>query len=233
MRTVGLVALIGLAGCTPLLPFHLGETATVLERRQVSLTVTAGGGDGTDLNQCCGGGAARVSVGVGRHLEVGAESAIMGAGDSDAGTVALSTKLRIKWGPLPYLALVGGLGAQGLVGYRNGNLDGGNPAIGGDVGLIASTPLLARTLRIYGAARLSFNIPAASDIYRSGGPTEGVVIPGGLALELGPRWRLYFEGGFLATFSQNRVISTADVRTNDWYGGYGAFSFAYVWGGPG
>src|SRR3954470_23750377 len=98
-----LAAAVLLAGCTPLVPFHLAETAETLKKGGVSLTVAGGGGGGRDVHGCCGGGAARVSVGVGRQMEVGVDLAAVG-GDPDNHEVSLLSKFRYKVGFGKYLA---------------------------------------------------------------------------------------------------------------------------------
>ena len=59
-----------LVACTPVIPFYFAESAETLKKGGVSLTAVGGGGGGRDIHGCCGGGAARVSVGVGRQMEV-------------------------------------------------------------------------------------------------------------------------------------------------------------------
>jgi hypothetical protein len=224
MRKLTLLLLVPcVAACTPLLPFHYAETAEVLDRGSVSLTAAIGGGTTNGIKDCCGGGAVRVRAGVGHNLEIGGELNAIGG----SGSVALATKLSLKYAPIPYVALLAGLGVVGQI--DTDQHTAGDPGVGADFGFVASTPLLARRLRVYGGARFSFVVPAAKDIYSAGGPTQGIMVPGGLSIEPHPRVRIFVEGGGLGGWSENRA-SGASVKTNGWYGGYGALAAAVVWG---
>src|SRR5258708_6596853 len=66
------IATLSTVGCTPPIPFFVAETADVLRRGDVSVTV-AGGAGGTAA-PCCGGGGVRMRVGVGARQEVGADA---------------------------------------------------------------------------------------------------------------------------------------------------------------
>jgi hypothetical protein len=213
-------------GCAPLVPFHFAETAETLKTKQVSLTVAAGGGGGRDVQDCCGGGSARVRVGVGHDMEVGAEFEAIGGRD----TKVLTGKASYKVGFLRHFALIAGLGAGGYVG------NGSPPAIlGADVAAVASSPPLVGLLSVYGGARFSFSLPVSGDFYK-GYPSQGFIIPVGLALSAGPRFRLYFEGGFMGGWNEGPGATMPPSTTyakptlSDWVGGYGALAASYTWG---
>lgn len=229
---LGLCAALGGAGCTPVLPMHFAETAEVIAKKEVSLTVSGGGGSASNVNNCCGGGAARVRVGVGHNMEVGVEAEVLGTGNSSAGTVVLGGKVSYKYAPIPYLAILAGVGAMGSFGVGMG-ASNGDAGLGADVGAVASTPVLAKLLRIYGGARFSFVVPARKDIYAGGGPTQGIIVPVGLSLEPSRRWRVYLEGGYLGGWSENNyAINGNRFGSINWNGGYGSLSLAYVWRSP-
>jgi hypothetical protein len=224
------IVVVSLGGCTPILPFHLAETAEILQRREVSLTVAGGGGGASNLGNCCGGGAARVRVGLGHRMELGVDTELIGSGTAGSGSLTLGGKVSYKLGLLPYLALLAGVGATGSIGF--GTTKNGEAGLGADVGLVASTPLIANRLRLYGGTRLSFVVPTAHDLYDAGGPTESLVVPVGLSIEPDRRWRIFLEGGYLGGFSQGHNGQPPMVFNNGWNGAYGALAVGYLWRGP-
>jgi hypothetical protein len=228
-RIVVALTVASLGGCTPILPFHLTETAETLNRRDVSLTAAGGGGGSSNLNNCCGGGAARVRVGLGHRMELGVDTYFIGSGKTASGSLTLGGKISYKVGFLPYLAFLAGVGATGSIGF--GTTKNGEAGLGADVGLVASTPLIAERLRFYGGTRLSFVVPVARDIYDAGGPTELFAVPVGLSVEPGAHFRIYLEGGYLGGFSQGYNGQPPTVFNNGWNGAYGALAFSYAWRG--
>src|SRR5205823_11106957 len=152
-----------LVACTPLIPFHFAETAETLKKGGVSLTVAGGGGGGRQPNQgdggrpiqgCCGGGAVRVSGGVGRQVELGFETAVIGGKRTTSGyndnEILVLNKLRLKVGLGQHLALLAGIGVSVA---SDATKNTGYAGFGSDIGLVWSTGLMARVLRIYGGAR--------------------------------------------------------------------------------
>jgi hypothetical protein len=219
MRTLTLVIVI--SGCTPIIPFHLAETAETMPRGAVSLTLAGGGGAGT-LQTGYGGGSARVSVGVGHKMEVGVETSLVGTPASHS--LEVLAKLRYKYGFHPNVALLAGIGATGNVDTSTGS---GTAGIGGDVGLVASTRPFHDVLRLYGGARFSFVFAAHRDPYDGGGPTQAFIVPVGLAFQTRPTWRIYLEGGLFGGFSEYRVADLRDL--GKWIGGYGLVAIAHHW----
>jgi hypothetical protein len=222
---------IALTACAPIIPFHFAETAETLGKKQASLTIAGGGGDGANGNgnkfveKCCGGGAVRVRVGVGHAQEVGVEGSVVGGGDLDSGGVYLLGKLSYKLGLTPNVALLAGTGLAGGASRSGRTTD---VALGADLALVLSTNRLARVLRLYSGARFSFIVPVAKDPHRSdiGAPTQAFVVPLGLSVEPTPSLRLYFEGAFFGGFSEPNI--DGPVTSQTWYGGYGTFALAFL-----
>jgi hypothetical protein len=230
------LALLALGGCTPVIPFYFAESAETLKKGAVSLTLAGGGGGGQSrraaggsdaltIQSCCGGGAARISGGMGRQMEIGVETAIVG-GDPANHNVNILTKFRYKVGFGKYLALVAGLGITGSV---DTNTSKGNAGLGPDIGLIWSTGLIGRVLRIYGGGRFTFVFALEKDFYGAGGPTQGFVAPLGLSFAVAHPLRLYVEGGVVGGWSENRANPSQPVDVYGWIGGYGLFALAYAW----
>ncbi len=241
-RWLTLVAVALTAGCTPIIPMHFGETAEVIAKKEISLTVSGGGGSGSatpvsggsanNVKDCCGGGAGRVRFGIGHNMEVGVEAEILGIGDTKGGDIILGGKVSYKYAPIPFLAILAGVGAVGTLGVNNNNKNG-DAGLGADIGVVASTPVLAKILRIYGGARFSFVVPVRGDIYAGGGPTQAIVIPVGISLEPNPRWRVYAEGGYLGGWSENNYAVNGNAFGSiNWNGGYAALNVAYIWRNP-
>lgn len=216
--------LIVVAGCTPLSatpPFHLTETTEVMKRGGVVVTPAFGGG-GMGLAGGVGGGG-RVRIGVGGRQEVGAEAAgyYVGNGQRHAGdpawegsTGAFGFKLSYKVAPVDYFAIVAGAGpGYGATGW----------ALGADLGVIFARP--RGVLRPYGGAVGTFAVPVGRALDKDGGSTGGFSIPVGLGIVLSPRYRLYFEAGFLAAWANN-----SPVQEN--FGGYGAVGLGIVFDRP-
>jgi hypothetical protein len=225
MRSVVLCVLVGSAGgCAPTIPFHLTETAAVLARHQVAISVTGGGGDGTSTNEklsvdrCCGGGALRARVGLGGRHEVGAELAVI-AGNGKGGPVFPTGKLRYKLGLGEHLAFLAGLGLAGRIDTSGGSANA--LYVGADAGLVASTSPLANIVQLYGGLRFTFSLPA-DDRFYANTPTQGFIVPAGLALRAGQYWQLYAEGGLIGGFSE-----PSRDQHYGWIGGYGAFAVEY------
>jgi hypothetical protein len=211
------------AGCAPTIPFAMVETADVLARNQVSVTIAGGGGGGSSITSnakssfCCGGGDLRVSVGVGRKQEVGADVAVLG----QHGALYPSGKLRHKVGLVRHLALVTGVGGSGAIALDAGGKN--SPLyLGADAALVASTDRIDG-MQLYGGLRATFALPASAQFYQNL-PTEGVTVPLGLAIHLGARGRLFIEAGLLVGASQYESQYTK-LETTAWVGGYGALAF--------
>jgi len=222
MRQLWILVVVG--GCTPLIPFHLAETAEVLKQGSVSLTVAGGGGGGRDVDKCCGGGSARVSVGVGRSSEVGFEASVVG-GAPDTHNVNLLTKFRYKLGFHKNLALLAGLGVIGAFDTQLSKND--RAGLGADVGVVASSDPIAGFLRVYGGARFSFVFGLEKDLY-DGVPTQAFVVPAGLSFQANPAWRFFLEGGLVGGWSEFRFENK--ISRGDWIGGYGLFAISHTWG---
>jgi hypothetical protein len=228
MRQSIVVVLAALAstgvGCAPTIPFHMTETAAVLVKKQVAITLAGGGGAGSDTNHlddhlpdCCGGGSLRLRVGVGHDQEVGAEVSVIGRGGGDA-AIYPAGKLRYKLGLGRHLAFVAGVGLSSYVNLDKQASTSDKTVVwaGADVGLVASTNRLGGIAQLYGGARFTFVVPTSSPFYQNL-PTQGFVVPVGVALTLSPSWQLFFEAGLLAGFSE-----TASDKHIGWLGGYGA-----------
>lgn len=228
-----------LGGCAPLgaaPPFHLMETAEVLQAGQVGITA-AGGGGYMGLDGSGGGGGLRVRVGVGARQEVGLEAAALAVdtGKADAkqpawiGTsAAYGAKFSWKGAPLGWLAAVGGFGvAHAATGS----------ALGGDLALVVSTPRALRGwLRPYGGVRATVAVPIDHDLYEAGGVTLGLVPAGGLSF-VPARWlRLFAEAGFLNAWSSLGSDLARDdpahrLYTTSYHGGvYGGAGATFVFG---
>ena len=227
MRSMALVGLLASGACTPVIPFYFAETAETLGKKDVSVSFAGGGGGAPNVDHCCGGGAIRFRVGLGHRMELGLETYALGAGTIGDGSLALGGKFSYKFAPIRYLALLFGVGATGTIGF--GKTANGEAGVGSDFGLVASTPLLGRILRIYGGGRFSFVVPAARDIYDTGGPTQAFIVPVGFSVEPDRHWRFLFEGGYLGGFSENRESHPPAATSIGWNNGYGLFAVAYVW----
>ncbi|HZS41820.1 MAG TPA: hypothetical protein VFF06_33555 [Polyangia bacterium] len=219
------VGVLTAAGCAPLSPsppFHFLETAEVLKKDEVALTLGAGGG-GLDFGSG-GGGALRVRAGVGSGQEVGLEATFLYA---DTGrcegpvpnapadckpwigqSFAFASKLAYKFAPTRWLALLAGAGfAQSAVGMTGG----------GDAGLVASYP--GRHVIPYAGARFTIGAPLGRDVHSAGGITPGVVAAGGLAVVAGHA-RLYVEAGYVEAWPE-KLDDHGVVTGHDGYpGGY-------------
>jgi hypothetical protein len=212
-----------LGACAPAIPFHFAETAETLKARQVSLTVAGGGGGGRDIHECCGGGSARVRVGIGHNMEVGGELDAIGG----KGTAVLSGKASFKFAPVDYFALIAGVGGSGTI---NTSGEGSSPLyLGTDVAALFSSRPLANLLRLYGGARFTFVLPTSGQFYQNL-PTQGFIVPVGLALALSPRWRLFFESGMTGGWSELANNMTNQIDRFNWIGGYGAIATSITWG---
>ena len=226
MRRSFLTALLGVLttiGCTPLVPFHLGESAEVLRRGQVSLSGSAGGGAAGQADPSTaslGGIGTRIRVGVGHHQELGAEGTAISSTVQRDG-VDWGAKLSWKGAPTSWFAAVLGFGYTHYIGS----------AVGADVALIFSSPTsVRRPVGIFAGARFSLAVPARSDVYREGGLTEALVFPVGMVIEPARAVRLYLEGGFIAAFSQAHadLDPVREVVHFTSYGGYGALTVAFL-----
>jgi hypothetical protein len=237
MRTFFLTGALLLAGCAPIFPFHLGETAEVLKPKQVRLQVAGGGGnigasrvglgpdDPTHLNDCCGGGSLSVRVGVGHGQEVGVETGVAWAGSVAPSTIGIlfAHKLSIQ----RWLALVTRTGfaadPQEVRGYWSS-----------DVALIGSTPLLRGVVSIYGGLRHGVSLRIdQSPVTTSAGVGGALILPLGLQFALGRVVRLFTEGGFLGSWNRGAVEAGLGTPpyTYAYYGGYGVIGFDFLFGG--
>jgi hypothetical protein len=229
--------LLLLVACTPIIPFYFAESAETLKKGGVSLTVAGGGGGGRQPNQgnggtpiqnCCGGGAVRVSGGVGRQVELGFETAVIGgkrtgSGYNDSELLVLN-KLRLKAGFGEHLALLAGVGVSV---FSDASKNTGYAGLGADIGLVWTTGLMARMVRIYGGARFSFVLPLKTNNYEAA-PTQDFIVPLGLSFALKPSVRLYVEAGLVGGFAEGG--GGYDVfETWPWIGGYGLCAVSYAW----
>jgi hypothetical protein len=222
------VLLLLLPSCAPTLPFHFTETAPVLSKRQVAVAFAGGGGDGTSTNtkinvdRCCAGGAVRVRVGLGGGHEVGAEVALIGAW-GQGGPLLPTGKLRYKLALGEHFAFLAGLGFAGRIDTAGGSANGA--FFGFDAGAVASTsPLAHHRLQLYTGARFTVSLPMESRFYENT-PTQGFVIPAGLAVRANERFVFFCEGGLTAGFSE-----PDHSDWHGWVGGYGALALEYTTG---
>jgi hypothetical protein len=220
VRRLLLAASLLLGACTVGPPLHFAETAAPLAKGVWRFQVAGGGGGARDVKECCGAGGLRVRVGVGRRHEVGAESSFGGGHE----IFSFASKLTWKYAPIDYFALIvatGGALTTGSTGSRS-------PAFSFDVGLLASTPVLAQRLRVYGGARAQLAIPLDTDLGGGNGLTNALAVPIGLSIGEGPT-RLFVEGGFLGAWTRYRDTNAPDgFSLFDLPGGYAALAFEYV-----
>lgn len=202
-----------LAGCTPGLPFLLAETADVLPKKQVAVDLGAGGGGFRGGSNCCGGGTARLRIGVGGKQELGVDFHVVGSGPY------LGGKLVWKIETARWLGVIFGAGAAG---DKGGSFAGG----GADLALVLSSRPFAGRLRIYGGARGGVLVPFHRDIYDGGGPTGWISLPVGLAIYASEPVQLFAEGAFLGAWAHNHLTADdqSQIARADFYGGYAALA---------
>jgi hypothetical protein len=206
--------LVVFAACTVPPPFHVLETPETLERRQLSLTAGVGGGTGDRVDACCGGAAARVRVGIGNEQEVGIDGDLVFSKSTLIGGFKLAYKKQAR----PHLAFVAGPGLM------FGGDSGKRIALGADVGAIVSTEL-GTDATLYGALRFSFAMPARSDVYATGGLSEALVLPIGVAYPFGNGARVLGEVGGIGALTQARDAMSV-VTTETAVGFYAAVALS-------
>ncbi len=187
-------------GCIPGPAWHLGETAAVHPRGEVSVTAAGGVGPygATDLTEnnlnggasVAAGGSVRVRVGVGHRQEVGVEASAAYPG-------AYSALVRWKIAPRDWLALVADVGGT----IRPG------PAIGTDVALVFSST--GPRVRVYGGPRVGI-----SELLSAYNFSETLTLAIGAWYQALPRVALFVEMGPVVGFSHT---SSHDYAA---YGGY-------------
>ncbi len=215
------------------MPTQLAESTEVLDWSKVGVTVAGGGGA---VAECCnnssnnspggfGGGEVRVRVGMGHGQEIGV-SAFGGAGSSNPINGAFGGKLAYKIAPLPWLAFVANGGAYDYIGWSN-NVS--NTAVfGGDLAAIVAGYVDSRGTQIYGGVRGAFAVPVFTGAH---GASESLTVPIGVMLKLSDLVRVFFEGGFVASWGQYRSESpppdnySADLTL---LGGYGTAAVQFV-----
>jgi hypothetical protein len=203
----------GALACSPLSPtppFHLAETARVLPHGRVGLSGAVGGAKFEDIGAGLGA-SARARVGVADRHELGVEWTIVRRMNHDDPTderpwlgpsTAVLGKAAWKVAFTSWLAATAGAGGSHSA---TGN------AMGGDLGLIASTPgLLADRFRPYGGMRGLVAVPVGRDRDEAGGVTEGLVIAGGSTWELSPEAHLLLELGYLEEWNKGYFSTEAD-----------------------
>ncbi len=212
---------LAVAACAPLsapIPFQLMQTADVLAENQVAFAV-GGGGGWEGLDGSGGGVTARVRAGAGHDQELGFEANLIVVDTGDPSPkqpgwigrnlVSFAAKAEHKWGPVPWFALLDGLG----VSYSATGM-----AFGGDVGFVVSLP--RGPVRPYGGVRLSLAIPAGRPLDSAGGVTVGLIPAIGLMLPMHPHVRAYLEAGAPCGWSG---VNAAHVDGHA--GVYGALGF--------
>jgi len=213
MRAVILALACG--GCIPAVPFVVGETAEVLEPREVSAAVYGGGGaftgTGSSGGGCCGGAMGRVRVGVGHAQEVGVEGGAYLDSGGAWGTAKLDWKLQLN----EHYALVAGVGTSFI---------GGLVGLGGDAGVIASTSPWRDRVRLYAGLRATMMVQTDGVISDGGG-----VLSGGVAYEPTRRLRVALEIGAVGGGFHDRQPNDFVPANAGWFGGYGAAVISYAW----
>jgi hypothetical protein len=210
------------AGCTPLVPFHLAETAESLPPRQVSLGGAAAVGSARHGDNAVGG-ALRARVGVGHRQEVGVETAAAATLNPNPAWT-FGGKLAWKISPRDWLAFVAGANVSVQQGWA--------VAMGPDAAVIlSSAPLtVVGRARVYGGLRLGVMFPSVHDVYADNGLTAVAVAPVGLAVEIGRSTRVFVEGGFAGASSFNHATPftyrPTEVYAHRFYGGYAVLAFS-------
>jgi hypothetical protein len=216
LLVVGALTFSGCAPLSPTPPFHFLETAEVLKKDEVGITLGAGGG-GIDWGGA-GGGTLRLRAGLGGGQELGVEGTALYAdtghcsGKCDAWigqSVAFATKLAYKVAPTRWLAFLFGAGlSTSAIGTTGG----------GDAGLVISAP--TRWIQPYAGARFTFGVPIARDVSSRGGFTPALVAAGGFAIPI-RRVRIYGEAGYLQAWPEEYDPQRGWYR-DSFPGGYAA-----------
>lgn len=205
-----------LADCTPTIPLATLETAETLEARTVTVSA-AGGAGGGNGGICCGGGMARVRVGIGGRQELGADVAVLDDGNS----ADVGAKLAYKHGLTSNLAILAGAG--GTHGSVYGN------SAGVDAAFVASTG--SAVLQYYGSLRVSLAVPVREDLYSDGGLAQVGSLALGITHSIGMPIRLFAEvGGIGATSERYDFIDTSKKGTYTSEGFYLAGGLTYAFG---
>ena len=232
MKRLAALALMWV-GCTQPIAPQFAETAEVLKRGKLGLTVSGGGyGDGIPYQSGFTGaaGAVRLREGVGAHQELGVEGYVA-LFDSPQNYV-WGAKLEWKGAPTRWLALLAGASAIS---------ENGSPAFGYDLGFVVSPAPSRWRAQPYLAMRGTFTEllteqpdPGANVT----GPSVALLVAGGLQVRLSSTLSLFLEGApfwhwdwLKEQMQTNRglvlgrwEVSGGGPRPN---GGYGALALAF------
>jgi hypothetical protein len=221
MRFLALLTLL-LGGCT-MLSTPMLETADVLARKQVAVTIGGGGGGGYStvpftegIPGGAFGGGLRLRVGVGHDEEVGIDTVANGFTYRDEGQIDWAVAARINWKVArDGVALIVGSGiiveSSGLVLY------GGDAAVVSSTGSVAGSP----KVHFYGGGRVGFLVPATADPYRDGIPVY-LTLPLGFAFDASDNVRFFVEGGPTGS------LGFSHGATGALYGASGGFGMRFA-----
>jgi hypothetical protein len=209
-----IAALVVVAGCTVPPPFQTFETASTLPKGGVQLMVAGGGGGGEGLDGCCGGGAARVRLGIGGDQELSLDGNMIFSRYDVIGGLRAGYKIA----PWTHVALVGGAGGVLYDNYQT---------VGGDLGVIVSARDADDVWIPYTALRVSAAIPAKGDRYDAGGVSETFTIPLGVSRRLIEHWQLMAEIGGVGAVSELRKTYDMMIHTQTNLGLYGGLAIGW------
>jgi hypothetical protein len=219
MTIVGMRAavLVVCSACTVPPPFHTLETPETVKARHFSIMAGGGGGTGQNMNGCCGGAAARVRYGIDDDQDIGVDGDVIFSDNTVIGGAKLSYKHRVR----DHVSLLGGPGVM------FGGDTGKNATIGGDVGAIVSVDL-GDTAIGYSALRLAIAVPLRSDAYATGGLSQALVLPVGVAIPVASHLKLIGELGGIGSLSEARMGNSKAVDTYTALGFYGVLAISYT-----
>jgi hypothetical protein len=233
------LAVVAIAGCTPLSPtppFHFGETPDAMAHGRTALATAVGAGSFDDIGGGVGA-AARVRHGLGGGHELRAEAAAIGRINDDepsderpwlGKSTALLYKIGWKMGLSTWFAVMAGAGGS--------KSETGN-ALGADLAVEIATPkaYFGGRMRPYLGVRGTFAVPVGRDTDEAGGVTKGLVSAGGLALDTSPLTQLFVELGAMGEWNRGYFSTDADpdrmVDSTHKNGGYLAIGATFFFGG--